>query len=89
MKRVLKPGKAAIVVVGDSTMRGKNTQTGYCVADIGRSIGFEVPKIGFRDLDRNRRMMPTEFQPSSDSQIQRRIHDEYVIGFYNPKDESR
>jgi DNA modification methylase len=58
MKRVLKPGKAAIVVVGDSTMRGKNTQTGYCIADIGRHIGFEVPKIGFRDLDRNRRMMP-------------------------------
>lgn len=85
MKRVLKPGKAAIVVVGDSTMRGKNTQTGYCIADIGRSLGLEVPKIGFRDLDRNRRMMPTEFQPDSNSQIQKRIHDEYVIGFYKPK----
>jgi DNA modification methylase len=85
MKRVLKPGKAAIVVVADSTMRGENTQTGYCVADIGRSLGFEVPKIGFRDLDRNRRMMPTEFQPDADSQIQRRMHDEYVIGFYNPR----
>jgi len=85
MKRVLKPGRAAIVVVGDSTMRGKNSQTGYCVADIGRALGFEVPKIGFRDLDRNRRMMPTELQPDSESQIQRRIHDEYVIGFYKPK----
>lgn len=85
IKRVLKPGKAAIVVVGDSTMRGKNTQTGYCIADIGRSLGLEVPKIGFRDLDRNRRMMPTEFQPDSNSQIQKRIHDEYVIGFYKPK----
>jgi DNA modification methylase len=87
MFRVLKPGKAAIVVVGNSTMRDKDTRTEACLADIGRTIGFEVPKIGIRYLDRNRRMMPAGFTPDPESQIQQRMHNEYVIGFYKPAGE--
>lgn len=81
MFRVLRPGKAAIVVVGSSEMRGTDTQTGMCLADIGRSIGFEVPKIGVRQLDRNRRMMPASTNRNPESQIQKRMHEEFVIGF--------
>ena len=84
MFRVLKSGKAAIVVVGNSTMRGKDTQTHACLADIGRSIGFDVPRIGIRHLDRDRRMMPAGARVDSESQIQQRMHEEYVIGFYKP-----
>ncbi len=84
MFRVLKPGKAAIVVVGNSTMRGKDTQTHACLADIGRSIGFDVPRIGVRNLDRDRRMMPAGTSVDSASQIQQRMHEEYVIGFHKP-----
>jgi hypothetical protein len=83
--RVLKPGKAAIVVVGSSTMRGRDTETHTCLADIGEAIGFEVTKIGVRRLDRNRRMMPAGAKLNLDSQIQQRMHEEYVIGFYKPK----
>ncbi len=85
MFRVLKPGKAAVVVVGNSTMRGIDTETQNCLADIGQSIGFEIPKIGVRHLDRNRRMMPSGSKRDTDSQIQQRMHEEYVIGFYKPK----
>jgi len=84
MFRVLKPEKAAFVVVGSSVMRGKDTQTQDCLADIGRSIGFDVPKIGVRNLARDRRMMPTGFRVNKDSQIQQRMHEEYIIGFYKP-----
>jgi len=84
MFRVLKPGKAAIVVVGSSTMRGKDTRTHICLADIGHAIGFNVPKIGVRYLDRDRRMMPAASKVDSKSQIQQRMHEEYVIGFYKP-----
>ena len=35
MHRVLRPGKAAIVVVGSSVMRGMDTQTQRCLAEIG------------------------------------------------------
>jgi DNA modification methylase len=84
MFRVLRPGKAAIVVVGSSTMRGRDTEIQFCLADIGRSIGFDVPKIGLRNLDRNRRMLPAGMKINLDSQIQQRMHEEHVIGFYKP-----
>ncbi|MFP4395156.1 MAG: DNA methyltransferase [Anaerolineales bacterium] len=85
MLRVLKPGKAAIVVVGSSTMRGKDTKADVCLKDIGEAIGFQVPKIGVRYIDRDRRMMPTGNKVNSDSQIQQRMHEEYVLGFYKPQ----
>ncbi len=84
MYRVLRPGKAAIVVVGSSEMRGIDTQTGGCLADIGHSIGFDVPGIGVRQLDRNRRMMPVGATRNRSSQIQKRMHEELVIGFLKP-----
>lgn len=84
MYRVLKPGKSAVLVVGSSVMRGQDTRTADCLSDIGRNIGFQVPEIGVRNLDRNRRMMPAGHQINSESQIQQRMHEEYVIGFYKP-----
>jgi DNA modification methylase len=84
MYRLLKPGKAAIVVVGSSVMRHRDTETQHCLADIGRALGFEVPKIGVRYLDRDRRMMPAGQELNRQSQIQQRMHEEYVIGFYKP-----
>ena len=83
--RVLKSGKAAIVVVGNSVWRGQSTETHTCIADIGESIGFHVAKIGVRNLDRNRRMLPMGFGSSQNSQIQQRMHKDYIIGFYKPK----
>ena len=62
-------------------MRGIDTQTGVCLAEIGRSIGFDVPGIGVRQLDRNRRMMPAGAKRNRTSQIQKRMHEEFVIGF--------
>lgn len=84
MLRVLKPGRAAVVVVGTSMMRGNDTQTQTCLAEIGRAMGFEVPKIGVRNLDRNRRMLPAGAHLDLASQIQQRMHQEHVIGFYKP-----
>jgi DNA modification methylase len=84
MFRVLKPGKAALVVVGTSTMRGLDTRTQDCLADIGEAIGFEVVDIATRRLDRDRRMMPARRSRHPSSQIEERMHEEYVIGFYKP-----
>lgn len=84
MHRVLRHGKTAIVVVGSSIMRGRDTETADCLADIGRSIGFDVPAIGIRNLDRNRRMLPAGATLDTSSQIQQRMHQEYVIGYIKP-----
>lgn len=85
MYRVLKPGKAAIVVVGSSIICGLDTEAQNCLADIGKNIGFEVPKIGVRNLDRNKRMLPAGAKIDSKSQIQQRMHREFIIGFYKPQ----
>jgi DNA modification methylase len=82
MQRVLKPDRAAVLVVASSEIRQIDTQTQICLAEIGETVGFEVPKIGTRRLDRNRRMMPAGHKIDGASQIQKRMHEEYVIGFY-------
>lgn len=84
MFRVLKPGKAAIVVVGSSNMRGIDTQVQLCLAEIGQQIGFEIPHIGIRQLDRDRRMLPFHRNKPQQSQIENRMQEEHVIGFYKP-----
>jgi DNA modification methylase len=84
MYRVLKAGKAAILVVASSMIRNRDSEIGACLAEIGKSIGFEVPKVGIRRLDRNRRMLPAGKNIDHASQIQNRMHEEFVIGFYKP-----
>jgi hypothetical protein len=84
MFRVLKPQKAAILVVGSSIMKGVNIEVQKCLSEIGENIGFVVPQIGVRRLDRNKRMMPAGIKTDLNSQIQQRMHEEYVIGFYKP-----
>ena len=84
MFRVLKPGKICLVGVGNSMMKGVDTEIPLCLKEIGESVGFEVPAIGERRLDRDRRMMPASHQENSESQIQKRMMKEYVVGFYKP-----
>ncbi len=84
MARVLKPGKAAIVVVGSSTMRGMDTRTDVCLGEIGKQVGFELLSIAVRRLDRDKRMMPAR-RTEIRSQIEKRMHEEYVIGFLKPE----
>lgn len=84
MFRVLKPEKSAIVVVGNSTLAGVDAQVDNSLVEIGKMVGFQVPMVGVRQLDRNRRMLPASLSVDQNSQIQQRMHEEFVIGFYKP-----
>jgi len=84
MYRVLRHSSCAIVVVGPSVMRGINVQTHYCLADIAMALGFDVVGIVQRVLDRDKRMMPARFGKKTDSMIEQRMHEEYVIGLLKP-----
>lgn len=84
MYRVLRPDSAAIVVVGTSIMREVDVQTQHCLAEIAADIGFDVAGVVQRALDRNKRMMPARFGKKSDSMIEQRMHEEYVIGLLKP-----
>ena len=85
--RVLKPGKAALFVVGASKMRGIDSQTQNCLGDIGESVGFELVGIATRRLDRNRRMLPASLKRQQDSQIEERMHEEYIVALQKPSKE--
>ena len=82
--RAIKPGRAAIFVVGSSTIRGIATQTHACIGEIGQSLGFDLVGIAVRALDRDRRMLPASGGGTPRSQIEQRMHQEYVIAFVKP-----
>ena len=87
--RVLRPGAAAVLVVGTSTMRGLNVQTHQCLAEIAADRGFDVVGIAKRTLERNKRMMPARFGNRTGSLIEQRMHEEYVIGLLKPSQSGR
>lgn len=84
MKRVLRPGGVAVLVVGDATMRGLSTQTPQSLAVIGQQVGLDWAGTGVRHLDRDRRMMPARADALQTTQIEQRMHQEYVLGFIKP-----
>ncbi|MBN1848004.1 MAG: hypothetical protein JW932_05410 [Deltaproteobacteria bacterium] len=84
MHRVLKSGKAAIIIVGSSIMRGMDTKTAQCLGEIGKKVGFDLVGISERNLDRNKRMMPARTSGPFETQIEERMHKEFIIGFYKP-----
>jgi hypothetical protein len=84
MYRVIRPGRAVIMVVGPSTMRGLRIETHYNLALIARRVGFEVTVLASRPIDRDRRMMPARSHNNGQSNIEQRIHEEFVIGLLKP-----
>lgn len=84
MHRVLRPGRAAVVVVGPSTMRGLKIETHNHLASIATRVGFSIANNVRRPLDRNRRMMPIGNNHNGNSTIEQRMHEEYVLGLFKP-----
>ncbi len=90
MQRVLRPGSAAVIVVGPSTMRGILVPTHECLANLATQAGLDMVAVAPRNLDRDRRMMParnavrTGSGNSDTTGIERRMHTEYVIGAVKP-----
>ena len=81
MRRVLKPGRCTILVVGTSTFKGQATHVQHCLGDIGQALGLDLVGIAERRIDRNRRMLPARHGGRNASQIEERMHEEYLIGF--------
>ena len=84
MHRVLEPGRACIIVIGPSTMRSIDVPSHTCLATLAERQGFDLVEITPRKLDRNRRMMPAGFRRNHNSQIESRMHEEYVVGLVKP-----
>ena len=86
MHRVIRPGRAVVIVVGPSTMRGQRIATQEYLAGIAEQAGFVVVGVEERNLDRDRRMMPARWGSGghkdgrNNKGIELRLHEEFVIG---------
>lgn len=82
--RVLRPGCAAVFVVGSSVMRGIDTRVQDCLSEIGQSVGLEFMGSAQRQIDRDRRMLPASSTSQQSSQIEARMHEEHIVAFFKP-----
>ncbi|MHB8752774.1 MAG: DNA methyltransferase, partial [Aggregatilineales bacterium] len=83
MLRVLRPGRAAVLVVGPSTIRGVEINVPVVLSELATSVGFNMLGVGWRRIARNARMMPVS-HASERSGIEARMHEEGVIGLIKP-----
>jgi DNA modification methylase len=81
ISEVLKPGKHAIIVVASSVIDGIDVLTHECIIDIAQKGSLCLEDIQSRDIDRNKRMMPVSNVINKNSQIETRMHVEYIIDF--------
>jgi DNA modification methylase len=85
MYRVIKPGKNMIYVVGTSIIKGIDIRIAECLTELGQEVGFSVHKVASRAINRDKRMMPISRNKNSNSVIEQRMQNEYVIGFHKPE----
>jgi DNA modification methylase len=86
MLRVLAEGRAAVLVVGSSTIRGIGIRVPTVLSELADSVGFRVVGVAKREIIRNARMMPVSHN-SLRSGIEARMHEEGVIGLIKPSRE--
>jgi len=79
MKRVLKPGCVAIVVVGDNYIRGDNVATHRILDEVAKQEGFHLIRRIPRVLDRDKRQLPTDRGVMNNG-----VADEWVLHWQKP-----
>jgi 16S rRNA G966 N2-methylase RsmD len=84
-RRVLRPGCAAVFVVGSAVMRGVDTLAAECLGELGEAQGLELAGIATRRLDRDKRLMPARSKAGGPSQIEERMHEEYIVALVKPE----
>ncbi len=83
MLRVIARGRAVILIVGSSTIRGVGVKAPTVIAELASSVGFRMVGVARREIVRGARMMPVSHHSSRDG-IEARMHEEGVIGLIKP-----
>lgn len=79
--RVLRPDGRAILVVGNSSLRGVYVQNSKAIAYLGDRNGFRLQSTRRRELPENRRYLPPPNRRASGSQLRARMREEVIIKF--------
>lgn len=83
LRRVLRPGGKAILVIGNSTLRGVFVRNAEVVATIAERIGFEPVRETERELPPSRRYLPPP-TGSDYSSLEKRMRTETVLSYVCP-----
>lgn len=79
--RVLVQGGRAVLVVGDSTLRGVFIRNSRAIAILGRHHGLELTGHRHRPLPDDRRYLPPPTGRGTDARLEGRMRDEVIMQF--------
>ena len=80
--RVLKAGREATYVMGNSQVKGKEIRNSDLLIIAAQKAGFVIKSVQTRDIPENRRYMP--MKRSDHTALAKRMNQEYIIRFYKP-----
>jgi len=83
IERVLAGGAPAVIVVGDSTVRGQTVPTGECLQQIATDVGLVTAGTAKREIDRDKRLLPFS-RVRNGKGIESRMHQEFILAFASP-----
>jgi SAM-dependent methyltransferase len=78
-KRVLRPGKKAVFVVGNCNLRETFVQNSKCIEGLAGELGMKVSKIRSRLLPENRRYLPPPESLTAGKALKRRMREEVIL----------
>jgi hypothetical protein len=81
INRVLRRKGEAVLVVGDSTIRGVFVRNSWALAFLGRRHGLTLESTRRRPLQENRRYLPPPQHQASGMQLRSRMREEVILAF--------
>lgn len=78
-KRVLRPGKKAVFVVGNCNLSETFVQNSKCIEGLAGELGMKVSKIRSRLLPENRRYLPPPGSLSAGKALKKRMREEVIL----------
>jgi ubiquinone/menaquinone biosynthesis C-methylase UbiE len=81
ISRVLRQNGEAVVVVGDSTIRGMFIRNSQAIVSIARANGLTLRSTHRRPLLENRRYLPPPGRAMSGKSLRSRMREEVILSF--------
>lgn len=84
ISRVLVPEGRAVLVVGDSTLRGVFIRNSEAIKRLGKKSGLVLQSVRRRPIEDRRRYLPPPASDGAGKQLQARMREEVIVSFRKP-----
>lgn len=79
ISRVLKPGGKAVIVIGNSTIKGVYIKNSEAIIALGKKSKLHLKKVISREISEQRRYLPAPTFNKSGGALQKRMREEVII----------